>query len=117
MKKFDAKRFAMLLYEKGIKKKELAKRCGIGHTSICYYAKGKVTPSADKLYAISKELGCAVEDLLADESEKMAEKITAIDIAKELIDRKLAPNDLAEIAEYLLVYADHRNASKEVVNE
>lgn len=112
MRDFDARKFSMMLYDKDITKKELAKRCGISHTAICYYSNGKSIPSAPKIFAIAKELDCAAEDLLVDNSENMA-NVTAIDIAKELIDRKLSPNDLTEIAGYLLVYAEHRNALKE----
>lgn len=108
MKEFDAKKFSLMLCDKGITKKELGKRCGISLSSIGYYANGKVTPSANRLYAIAKELNCTVEDLLLNEREKPAEKFSAIEVAKELIEREISPDDLTEIAAHLIAYANNK---------
>lgn len=108
MMEFDARKFTLMLYDKGITKKELGKRCGIPITTICSYANGRSTPAANKLCAIAKELNCTVEDLLFDESKKPAEKFLAIEVAKELIEREISPEELLEVAAHLIVYANNQ---------
>lgn len=115
--KFDSRKFSMILYDNGIKKKDLAKRCGISHTAVCYYSKGKSSPPADKLCRIAKELNCSVDDFMSDEIEKPIGRFLAIEIAKEVIERGFSPDDLTEIARHLIAYADNQKGFEREVDQ
>lgn len=47
----------------GIKQVDLAKILGVGQPSLCAWESGKTQPTADKLPALAKALGCTIDDL------------------------------------------------------
>lgn len=56
----------------GLTQKELASKLGVTHASISLWEAGIQYPSADKLPALAKALGCRIDDLYANEEVKEA---------------------------------------------
>lgn len=53
----------------GIKQVDLARILGIGQPSLCAWETGKTQPTADKLPALAKALGCTIDDLFEKDGD------------------------------------------------
>ena len=53
----------------GIKQVNLAKTLGVGQPSLCAWEIGKAQPTADKLPALAKALGCTIDDLFEKDGD------------------------------------------------
>lgn len=53
----------------GIKQVDLAKILGVGQPSLCAWEAGKTLPTADKLPALAKALGCTIDDLFEKDGD------------------------------------------------
>ena len=53
----------------GIKQVNLAKTLGVGQPSLCAWETGKAQPTADKLRALAKALGCTIDDLFEKDGD------------------------------------------------
>ena len=53
----------------GIKQVNLAKTLGVGQPRLCAWETGKAQPTADKLPALAKALGCTIDDLFEKDGD------------------------------------------------
>ena len=63
-KKEFARRLRKKIAMKGITQDNLSKLTGIGQPLLSLYTQGKSLPSAQKVSAIAKAVGCSVDDLI-----------------------------------------------------
>lgn len=61
--------YQMIRNAKGFKDADVARECGISKTTFSDWKNGRSNPKTDKLIAISKFLGCSINDITGEQQE------------------------------------------------